>query len=129
MVSWIAEAFNVQESCTSPMQQCTKSCCYPLGDFGSFKKHSMGKVSADEMKGISDLLAIWFNPDFHEQESLLQEALCAGDLASRAKELSNMTAERNKYRSKAAHAERQADRLTQRLASVPKVLSCLYSWR
>ena len=33
-----------------------------------------------------------------------------------------MTAERNKHRCEAAHAERQADRLTQRLASVPKVL-------
>ncbi len=46
--------------------------------------------------------------------------MCAGGLTSRTKELSSMTAERNQYRSEAAEAGRQADKLTQRLSAMPK---------
>ena len=45
----------------------------------------------------------------------------AGGLASRARDLSAMTAERNRCRSEAANAARHADRLTQRLSAMPKV--------
>ena len=44
----------------------------------------------------------------------------AGGVASRSKELSSMTAERNQCRSEAAEAGRQADKLTQRLSAMPK---------
>ena len=44
----------------------------------------------------------------------------AGGLASRMKELSSMTAERNHFRSEAAGAGRQADQLTQRMNAMPK---------
>ena len=55
------------------------------------------------------------------EEHLIQEALIyAGGLANRSKELNSVTAERNQYRSEAAEAGRQADKLTQRLSAMPK---------
>ncbi|CAL5219051.1 g811 [Coccomyxa viridis] len=54
-------------------------------------------------------------------QALTERVLNAeGGLTSRTKELSSMTAERNQYRSEAAEAGRQADKLTQRLSAMPK---------
>lgn len=46
---------------------------------------------------------------------------CAADLAAKAKELSDVAAERNKARSEAAAAGRTADKLTAQIAAMPKV--------
>ncbi len=55
--------------------------------------------------------------------------MCVGGLASRTRELSSITAERNQYRSEAAEAGRQADKLTQRLSAMPKVCPFIPSAR